>query len=53
MGWECDKKNTYRILVEGSIGKRPFGRLRNKWEDSIKMDLRETVYEDRRWMEMA
>jgi hypothetical protein len=31
------KRNAYRILV----GKRPLGRSRCRWVDSIKMDLRE------------
>jgi hypothetical protein len=31
----------YRILVRRSEGKRPVGRPRRRWEDSIKLDLRE------------
>jgi hypothetical protein len=34
--------NAYRILVEKPEGKRPLGRSRCRWEDNIKMDLRET-----------
>jgi hypothetical protein len=30
-----------RILVGKPEGKRPLGRPRRKWEDNIKMDLRE------------
>jgi hypothetical protein len=33
----------YRVLVERPQGKRPLGRPRRKWEDNIKMDLRELV----------
>jgi hypothetical protein len=29
------------ILVGKPEGKRPLGRIRRKWEDNIKMDLRE------------
>jgi hypothetical protein len=29
------------ILVGRSEGRRPLGRLRRRWEDNIKMDLRE------------
>jgi hypothetical protein len=35
------KRNAYRILVGEPEGKRPLGRPRRKWEDNIKMDLRE------------
>jgi hypothetical protein len=35
-----EKKNAYRILVEKPEGKR-HGTPRNRWDDSIKMDLRE------------
>jgi hypothetical protein len=37
--WE--KRNAYRILVGKPEGKRPLGRPRHRWEDNIKMDLRE------------
>jgi hypothetical protein len=31
-----------RVLVGRPEGKRPLGRPRRRWEDNIKMDLRET-----------
>jgi hypothetical protein len=31
----------YKVLVEKLEGKRPLGRPRRRWEDGIKMDLRE------------
>jgi hypothetical protein len=31
------------------VGKLPFGRLRNKWEDNIKIYLREVSFEDVKW----
>jgi hypothetical protein len=34
-------RNTYKILVEKPEGKRPLGRPRRRWEDNIKMNLRE------------
>jgi hypothetical protein len=34
--------NAYRILVGKPKGKRPLGRLRRRWMDNIKMDLRDT-----------
>ncbi|KAJ4425776.1 hypothetical protein ANN_27401 [Periplaneta americana] len=35
-------RNAYRVLVGRPEGKRPLGRPRRRWEDNIKMDLRET-----------
>jgi hypothetical protein len=34
-------KNAYKILIGKSEGKRPLGRPRRRWEDNIKIDLRE------------
>jgi hypothetical protein len=36
-----EKRNAYRILVGKPEGKRPLGIPRYRWEDNIKMDLRE------------
>jgi hypothetical protein len=36
-----EKRNAYRILVGKTEGKRLLGRPRRRWEDNIKMDLRE------------
>jgi hypothetical protein len=33
--------NACRFLVGKPEGKRPLGRLRFRWEDNIKMDLKE------------
>jgi hypothetical protein len=37
----AEGKGVYRVLVGRSEGKRPLGRPRHRWEDNIKMDLRE------------
>jgi hypothetical protein len=34
-------RNTYRVLVGKSEGKRPLERPRRRWEDGINKDLRE------------
>jgi hypothetical protein len=34
-------RGAYDILVGRSEGRRPLGRPRHRWEDNIKMDLRE------------
>jgi hypothetical protein len=39
--WHAWERNVYRILMGKPEGKRPFGRQRRRWEDGIKMDLRE------------
>ncbi|KAJ4433053.1 hypothetical protein ANN_15310 [Periplaneta americana] len=46
-------RNAYRVLVGRPEGKRPLGRPRRRWEDNIKMDLREMGYDDRDWINLA
>jgi hypothetical protein len=36
-----EMKGAFRALVGKPEGRRPLGRPRLRWEDSIKMDLRE------------
>ncbi|KAJ4430177.1 hypothetical protein ANN_22387 [Periplaneta americana] len=48
-----ESKNAYRVLVGGPEGKRPLGRPRRRWEDNIKMGLREVGYDDRDWINLA
>jgi hypothetical protein len=36
-----EKRNACRVLVEKPEGKRPLGRPRRRWENDIKMDLKE------------
>jgi hypothetical protein len=36
-----EKRNVYRLLVGKPEGKRPLGRPRCRWMDTIKMDLLE------------
>jgi hypothetical protein len=38
-------RNAYAIFVGIPEGKRPFGKLRRRWEENIKMDFRETEWE--------
>ncbi|KAJ4435467.1 hypothetical protein ANN_18083 [Periplaneta americana] len=46
-------RNAYRVLVGRPEGKRLLGRPRRRWEDNIKMDLREVGYDDRDWINLA
>ena len=34
-----ERRGVYRVLVGKPEGKRPLGRPRRRWEDTIKMDL--------------
>jgi len=45
-------RSVHRVLVEKPDGKRPLGRPRHRWEDNIKMYLRE-VGGGGDWMELA
>jgi hypothetical protein len=42
-----------RVLVGKLEGKRPLGRSRRKWEDNIKMDLREIRIDGAKWIRLA
>jgi hypothetical protein len=33
-------RNAYKILIRKTVGKRPLGRPKRRWEDSIKVDLK-------------
>jgi hypothetical protein len=46
------KKNAYGTLVEKPEGKIPQGRPRRRWVDNIKMDLRETGWDEMVWIEL-
>ncbi|KAJ4431841.1 hypothetical protein ANN_20447 [Periplaneta americana] len=48
-----ESRNAYRVLVGRPERKRPLGRPRRRWEDNIKMDLREVRYDDRDWINLA
>jgi hypothetical protein len=47
------KRNVYRILVGKPEGKRPLGRPRRRWEDNIKMDLRDIGWGGMDWIDLA
>jgi hypothetical protein len=48
-----EKRNAYRILVGKSEGKRPLGRPRRRWEDNIRMDVREIGWGGMDWIDLA
>jgi hypothetical protein len=57
MGRACnthgEKRNPYMILVRKPEGKRQLGRPKRKWEDNIKMDLREVGWNGMNWIDLA
>ncbi|KAJ4450588.1 hypothetical protein ANN_02013 [Periplaneta americana] len=48
-----ESKNACRVLVGRQEGKRPLGRPRRRWEDNIKMDLREVGCDGRDWINLT
>jgi len=48
-----ERRSAYRVLVRKPEGKRPFGRIRLRWEDNIKMDVQEVGCGNMDWIEMA
>jgi hypothetical protein len=48
-----EKGNTYRILVGKPEGKRPLGRPRRRWEDNIRMDVRDIGWGGMDWIDLA
>jgi hypothetical protein len=46
-------RNIYRVLVGEPKGKRPLERAMCRWEDNIKMDLREVGIRGVNWMRLA
>ncbi|KAJ4449908.1 hypothetical protein ANN_01315 [Periplaneta americana] len=48
-----ESRNAYKVLVGRPEGKRPFRRPRRRWEDTIKINLREVGYDGRDWINLA
>jgi hypothetical protein len=57
MGGTCGTRGegriVYRVLVGKPEGKRPLGRPRSRWEDNIKMDVREIRIDGANWIRLA
>jgi hypothetical protein len=47
------RRGAYRALVGKPEGRRPLERPRHRWEDNIKMDLREVGWEGADWIDLA
>jgi hypothetical protein len=48
-----EERNVYRVLIGKPEGKRPLGRPRRRWEDGIRMDLREFGWGSVDWIQLA
>jgi hypothetical protein len=46
-------RNAYNILVGKSEWKRPLGRHMSRWEDNIRMDVKEIGWEVVDWKHLA
>jgi hypothetical protein len=46
-------RGVYRVLIGKPEGKRPLGRPRRRWEDSIKLDLREIGIDRANWIRLT
>jgi hypothetical protein len=46
-------RNAYKILIRKLESKRPLGRPRHKWEDNLRMDLRQMGWECVDWIHFA
>jgi hypothetical protein len=57
MGTACsthgEKRNSCRVLVGKPEGRRPLGRPRRRWEDNIKVDLKEMQWGGMDWIDLA
>jgi hypothetical protein len=48
-----EKRDVYRVLVGKPDCKRPLGRPRRRWENNIKLDLREIGFDGANWIRLT
>jgi hypothetical protein len=48
-----EERKVYKVLVGKPEGKRPLGRPRCRWEDGLRMDLREIDLGSVDWIRLA
>jgi hypothetical protein len=51
--WHAWERKLYRVLMGRPEGKRPLGGPRRRWEDGIRMDLREIGWWSVDWIQLA
>jgi hypothetical protein len=47
-----EERKVYKVLVGKPEGRRPLGRPRRRWEDGVRMDLREIGLEGVDWIRL-
>jgi hypothetical protein len=52
-GTSREVSNVYKILVGKPEGKRSLGRPRRRWEDNIRVDLKDIGWEGVDWIHLA
>jgi hypothetical protein len=50
--WHAWERNVYKVLLEKPQGE-PLGRTRRRWEDGIRMYLREIGWGSVEWIQLA
>jgi hypothetical protein len=48
-----EERKVYKVLVGKPEGRRPHGRPRRRWEDGIRMDLREIGVGGMDWIQLS
>jgi hypothetical protein len=51
--WHAWERRVSRVLMGKPEGKRPLGRPRRRWEDGIRMDLREFGWGSVEWIQLT
>jgi hypothetical protein len=47
------ERKVYKVLVGRPVRKRPLGRPRSRWEDEMRMSLRDIDWRSVDWIELA
>jgi hypothetical protein len=48
-----EERKVYKVLVGKPVERRPLGKQRRRWEDGIRMDLREIGFGGVDWIRLA
>jgi hypothetical protein len=51
--WHAWERNVYKVLMGKPEGKRQVGRPRRRWEEGIRMDVREIGLGSVDWIQLA